>query len=154
LCKHVIAICEREKLLNFPEAAKQIPVGQNRKRGRPKQTYTSLEFQPNEEQECAYSDTEDELLKSSKKKITKKTITNEHSEDDFDIFDDDKVQAAMLVLPNKASINLTNHATTSKNKNAKRLRTRSASKSPQPTKKTRNAKSPKSKLTIARKTKK
>ena len=57
--KHSIAICERAKLLDFPEAAKQIPIKGKRKPGRPRTTASALQYQPTDEQsdEEVYSET-------------------------------------------------------------------------------------------------
>ena len=49
-CRHVIILSTiLFSDVKFPVAAMQIPIGQNRKRGRPGETTTALEKQPDEE---------------------------------------------------------------------------------------------------------
>lgn len=49
ICKHVVGISERLNLYEFPLNVKVIPIGQKRKRGRPKNTLECLELQPDEQ---------------------------------------------------------------------------------------------------------
>ena len=44
-CLHIISIAYRYKLIEIPESAKIIPIGEKRKRGRPKKTKAALFYQ-------------------------------------------------------------------------------------------------------------
>ena len=42
MCSHIIILAVTLKLVEFPQASMQIPIGQNRKRGRPNKTKKAL----------------------------------------------------------------------------------------------------------------
>jgi hypothetical protein len=42
MCSHIIIFAVTLKLVEFPQASMQIPIGQNRKRGRPNKTKKAL----------------------------------------------------------------------------------------------------------------
>ena len=48
ICKHSIAVSKVNELCEIPTQAMDIPIGQNRKRGRPKNTTTALMYQAQE----------------------------------------------------------------------------------------------------------
>jgi len=87
----MLSLCQRKKFFEYSVKAKQIPIGKNRRRGRPRLTAPALDLQ---EDEYVFSDTasEDETTsKEPKKKGTKKRkapIVDEDS--DYDIFDDNE----------------------------------------------------------------
>ena len=87
-CKHVISLCFRKKCFEYPFAAKNVQISENRKRGRPRLTAASLEYQ---EEDCikeyVLSDTESES-ESPKKRKAKEV----KSESDYDIFEDQPVK--------------------------------------------------------------
>jgi hypothetical protein len=101
-CKHMIDLCSRLGHITYDSKVRQIPIGQNRRRGRPKDTVSALEIQPSEEQGVFSADSESDLDESqeiTKKKGRKKKVTtkdsdesDESNESDFDIFDDEKVR--------------------------------------------------------------
>ena len=43
MCSHIIILAVTLKLVEFPQASMQIPIGQNRKRGRPNKTKKALQ---------------------------------------------------------------------------------------------------------------
>ena len=100
-----------QRILRIFDKSKQIPIGKNRRRDRPRLTAPALELQ---EDEYVLSDTasEDETTdKDQRKKSTKKRkapVANEDS--DYDIFDDDTNEARRSKRLKQAS----NTATTSK----------------------------------------
>ena len=60
-CKHMLGICERLEKFDFPPAARDVPIGCNRRRGRLKITIEALKYQPDElQEEEVYSDYEPE----------------------------------------------------------------------------------------------
>ena len=81
LCKHTIGVCAKQAFLEFSTQAKEIPIGKNRKRGRPKATASALEFQ----EENLFSDGDDsnELVVTKNKKSKK--VDNESDLSDFDL---------------------------------------------------------------------
>ena len=42
MCSHIIILAVTLKLVEYPQASMQIPIGQNRKRGRPNKTKKAL----------------------------------------------------------------------------------------------------------------
>ena len=102
-CKHMIDLCSRLGFITYDSKVRQIPVGRNRQRGRPKNTARALEIQPSEEQGVFSADSESGVDESNdaskkkrgrKKKASKKESddSDESNESDFDIFDDAQVR--------------------------------------------------------------
>lgn len=46
LCKHNIGLAAHEKIIKIPDVAKNVPISQKRKRGRPSKSKHALEKQP------------------------------------------------------------------------------------------------------------
>ena len=103
-CKHLIDLVKRLNYLSYDSKVQSVPIGQNRRRGRPGKTKGALEYQPTDEQfifsEC---DSEKDLdLPKPKKGRKKKVINNTdcESSDDFDLLDD-RIVASKLLKKNK-----------------------------------------------------
>lgn len=63
MCDHVLAVCNRLQHFEFPDVAKIVLVGGNRKRGRPKATQFALDIQPQETNiELVSSSDEEEVV--------------------------------------------------------------------------------------------
>ena len=86
-CKHVVAFANRKKQFDYKIEHKQIPIGANRKRGRPKKLASALEHQP-QDQEFANSDTESDEEEEPKIVKSKRRKAVEELED-YDLFADD-----------------------------------------------------------------
>ena len=48
ICKHIIVVAVGKNLHELDKKAEQVPIGHNRKRGRPKNTAAALVIQPDE----------------------------------------------------------------------------------------------------------
>ena len=91
VCKHSIAFNHRkESIKEYPIQAKQVLIGCNRRRGRPRLTASALEFQhplSNTVVECVLSDTESEGEQTVKKNVRRKrkaVSTPDVSEEEYD----------------------------------------------------------------------
>jgi hypothetical protein len=93
-CKHTLAMCERKGYFKYPLQARQIEVGKNRKRGRPRLTKSALRFQ-DEDEEYVYSSTDSEEEKVATKRGRKRKLKEQldSDEDDFDLLKDDSTNA-------------------------------------------------------------
>lgn len=88
VCKHMLSLCYRKKCFDYPIEAKNVMIGENRKRGRPKKTASALTFQDQEcVQEFVMSDTESES--EEPKKQTKKRKATQDSDSDYDLFEEE-----------------------------------------------------------------
>jgi hypothetical protein len=63
MCSHIIILAVTLKLVEFPQASMQIPIGQNRKRGRPDKTKKALVRQ-NENNSLSRRSSQTDSLKS------------------------------------------------------------------------------------------
>ena len=84
ICCHVIAVAVRKRLHEFDERARQIPVGQNRKRGRPRNTVAALRRQPGEgpqqDMNKDLSDVEEEAEEDSDETVIDESSSTEEAE--------------------------------------------------------------------------
>ena len=48
MCRHIIGIAARYRLVEIPEKAKNVSLGERRKRGRPKKARAALMYQPSD----------------------------------------------------------------------------------------------------------
>ncbi len=72
----MLAFSERKNFFNYPQTAKDVKLGQNRRRGRPRLTAAALEYQYNEFiEECVLSDTESESDQPKPKTTKRKKPT-------------------------------------------------------------------------------
>jgi len=86
-CKHMLSFSERKKLFDYPQTAKDVKLGMNRRRGRPRLTAAALVYQYGEFQdEYVLSDTESESDTPKPKKTSKRKKPAPESEDEYDIF--------------------------------------------------------------------
>ena len=87
-----MAYAERKHHFDYPVQAKNIVVGSNRRRGRPRLTAPALEYQA----ENILSDTEPEcenpIPKTTKKKVTKRKRSPGSDSSNFDIFEYNSTQ--------------------------------------------------------------
>ena len=97
--KHLIDLCSRLDFITYDSKVRSIPLGRNRRRGRPSSTKGALEYQPCEEQGVFSADSDNEneqeeksiKKKGRKKKKKQEDTTDESEESDFDIFADTNV---------------------------------------------------------------
>ena len=77
-CKHVIDLCKRLNYIEYDSKVRVVPVGGNRRRGRPKKTKGAFEFRPSDEHQCifSHSESESEECSSKKPKERKKSSTS------------------------------------------------------------------------------
>ena len=103
LCKHTIGVCAKQAFFEFSTQAKEIPIGKNRKRGRPKATVSALEYQ----EENLFSDGDDsnELVVTKNKKS--KQVDNESELSDYDLFDDEQSECDKVAKPTSQSTTTT-----------------------------------------------
>ena len=88
-CKHMISTCYRLNLCNFPQEAKQIQIGHNRKRGRPRKTAPRLQYQTEiGDEEYVLSDTDNEPESPKKKQPQKRKNPEPEPEPEYDLFAD------------------------------------------------------------------
>ena len=82
-CKHTLAFCEMKNHFDYNLEHKQIPLGANQRRGRPKKTVSALEYQPHDfnAQEYPNSDTESEDEEEKRPRISKKRKAPEEIEE-------------------------------------------------------------------------
>ena len=66
-CKHLIDLCSRMDYLIYDSKVRSVPLGANRRRGRPAKTKGALEYQPCEEQGVFSADEEKEEYLFSRK---------------------------------------------------------------------------------------
>ena len=63
-----MAFAERKQFFDYSTQAKNVPIGQNRRRGRPHLTASAIQYQYNDYiAECIYSDTDSESEKPAPK---------------------------------------------------------------------------------------
>ena len=97
---------------DYPTQAKNIKIGCNRLRGRPRLTAAALEYQYNEYvEECIYSDTDSDSEKPAKKTATKrKKVATPESDSDYDIFEETNKVVVASTSAAKSSITVTKAA--------------------------------------------
>jgi len=77
MCSHIIILAVTLKLVEFPQASMQIPIGQNRKRGRPNKTKKALVRQnENNSLSPRSSQTDSSTLKSDNSSLLVDRILN------------------------------------------------------------------------------
>jgi len=83
----MISTCYRLNLFNYPQEAKNIKIGCNRKRGRPRLTASALKFQTENaiNEEYIYSDTDSEP-ETPKPRVAKRKKAIEEQEEEYDLF--------------------------------------------------------------------
>ena len=88
MIKHMIAICNRLSKFNYPQEAKNIQIGTNPRRGRPRKTTSRLKFQTEiGEEEYVLSDTDNEAEAPKKKPAAKRKTREEEPEPEYDLFE-------------------------------------------------------------------
>ena len=70
-CKHMLDLCLRLSYFEYESKARQVPIGANRRRGRPGKTKGALEYQPADEQGIFSGDSESENKKDNLEKCKK-----------------------------------------------------------------------------------
>ena len=85
----MLSFAETKKCFDYPVQAKDVKVGCNRRRGRPRLTAAALEYQYNEYvEEYVNSDTESEPEQPKQKPVKRKkdASRNDSDTDDYDVF--------------------------------------------------------------------
>ena len=78
ICSHIIILAVTLKIVEFPQASMQIPIGQNRKRGRPDKTKKALVRQnQNNSSSTRSSQTDSDTSKSDNSSLLVDRIVNE-----------------------------------------------------------------------------
>ena len=75
ICSHIIILAVTLKIVEFPQASMQIPIGQNRKRGRPEKTKKALVRQ-NENNSARSSETDSDTSTSDNSSLLVDRILN------------------------------------------------------------------------------
>ena len=87
----MLAFAERKNCFDYPDQAKTIKIGCNRRRGRPRLTAAALDYQYGEYiEEYVLSDTDlenDQKVATTKSVKRKKATPKSDSEDGYDIFE-------------------------------------------------------------------
>jgi hypothetical protein len=84
----MIAISQRLSKFNYPQEAKNIQIGTNPRRGRPRKTTSRLKFQTEiGEEEYVLSDTDNEAEAQKKKPAAKRKTREEEPEPEYDLFE-------------------------------------------------------------------
>jgi hypothetical protein len=122
----MLSLCYRKNCFEYSIQSKQIAIGSNRKRGRPRLTAPALEYQENE---YVYSDTDSETEETKKaSKTTKKRKANETNvESDYDIFANDDIEESRTTRSSKRSKTDSSKPSTSKSSSTKSSSSKSSS---------------------------
>ena len=103
-CKHMIELAARKMCFEYPLQAKDISVGRNRRRGRPRLTASALEHQVDE---CILSNTsnsEVEKEKPKKKGIKSKPSKCDSDSDSYNIFESSIAEVSTKSAPVKSKV--------------------------------------------------
>ena len=121
-CKHSIDLCSRLNLFSYESRVRNVPIGANRRRGKPGKTKGALVLQPSEIVETIFSGSESEQeqataknKRGAKSKKDKNESNSDSEESDFDIFaSTSPIKAKKSVATSKRKASSTK-ATTSTN---------------------------------------
>jgi len=93
----MIAICHRLSKFNYPQEAKNIQIGTNPRRGRPRKTTSRLKFQTEiGEEEYVLSDTDNKAEAPKKKPAAKRKTREGEPEPEYDLFENISRTSASL----------------------------------------------------------